>query len=328
MSYKKVLITKADGSYCESYKRVLIQNSNPIQFLDPTKFRTLTLSGVSFVANNGVITASGTATGPIYFAVQTLKMDVFVGHKMLLTGCPSGGSAQKYYLYDSGDDAHSVDVGSGATYPITVNRSTYIYIYIAKGYVATNLQFKPQFYDITATFGVGNEPTTLAVFKTKFPNEIYPYNPSYCASPKSALITPTINLFDESKIIKKTQHDGYWTSSSGIEGAAGHFYKMTVEPNAIYTVLCGAYAPGEGTDALLFSIQVGNSFYDYTQRLVVGLISTSRNGWNTRRYTFQAPDGVTEVTFSCFANSVFFRNFIVIKGNVPIETSYVPYNYI
>lgn len=451
-----------------SYKKVLIQNSNPIQFLDPTKFRTLTVSGVSFVSSNGVITANGTASAVIYFAVQAIKIDVFAGHKMLLAGCPSGGSAQKYELYDSGDNAHSIDVGGGAIYPVTVGRSTYIYIYIAKGYVATNLQFKPQFYDLTATFGAGNEPTTLAAFRSKFSNEVYPYNPSYCTSykkaliantknlfnpataniidhttyftptgsstthfykmgveagatytvtfdlytvgggadglalgiqtgdhygdgtrlavnlrgeesavefyphtvkftapanitevtfsglqgnqyrnfqiekgntatsyvpygylneTKSALITPTINLFDESKIINKIQHDGYWTSSSDISGTSGHFYKMTVEPNTTYTVLCGGYVPNTGSDALFYSVQVGNSFYDYTKRLTVLGIGNSNKGWLWRRGAFIVPDGVTEVTFSCFPWAQ-FRDFMVVKGSVPVTTTYVPYNYI
>lgn len=328
MSYKKVLITSTTpSSYCESYKRVLIQNSNPIQFLDPTKFRTLTVSGVSFVSSNGVITANGTASAAIYFAVQAIKMDVFAGHKMLLAGCPSGGSAQKYELYDSGDNAHSIDVGGGAIYPVTVDRSTYIYIYIAKGYVATNLQFKPRFYDLTAMFGAGNEPATVSAFREKFPNDIYPYNPSYCSSPQSALITPTINLFDESKIINKIQHDGYWTSSSDISGTSGHFYKMTVEPNTTYTVLCGGYVPNTGSDALFYSVQVGNSFYDYTKRLTVLGIGNSNKGWLWRRGAFIVPDGVTEVTFSCFPWAQ-FRDFMVVKGSVPVTTTYVPYNYI
>lgn len=332
MSYKKVLITSTTpSSYCESYKRVLIQNSNPIQFLDPTKFRTLTVSGVSFVSSNGVITANGTASAAIYFAVQAIKMDVFAGHKMLLAGCPSGGSAQKYELYDSGDNAHSIDVGGGAIYPVTVDRSTYIYIYIAKGYVATNLQFKPRFYDLTAMFGAGNEPATVSAFREKFPNDIYPYNPSYCSSPQSALITPTINLFDESKIIKKIQHDGYWTSSADISGTTGHFYVMTVEPNTTYTVISGCYNSTAGNNNLLYSVQVGNSFYDYTTRLVIGLVASSNKGWNRRLYTFTVPADVTEVTFSAFTATQ-FREFMVIKGKIHLATAikqpYVPYNYI
>lgn len=320
MSYKKVLITKADGSYCESYKRALIQNSNPIQFLDPTKFQTLTLSGVSFVSSNGVITANGTATRPIYFAVQTLKMDVFVGHKMLLTGGPSGGSAQKYYLYDSGDNAHSVDAGSGAIYPITVNRSTYIYIYIAKGYVATNLQFKPQFYDITATFGVGNEPTTLAVFKTKFPNEIYPYNPSYCASPKSALITPTKNLFNPASA-NIVDHTTYFNPAVTY---TGHFYKMAVEAGATYSVSYDLYNKG-GADGLGLSVQTGNYYTDGTRLLTQLIGSGSVKEFYQHTGKFTVPTGITEVTFSGLSSNQ-YRNFQIEKGTT--ATSYVPYNYI
>lgn len=326
MSYKKVLITKADGSYCESYKRALIASNNPIQLFNSSlNPGNTTRAGITMTNNgDGTFTFNGTATGNAIFVFNSNP--TAVGHKILMIGAPTNGTFELNYSgADHGDGAYVIGEGHLS--------SMALIIYKDKIPQANNLVFKPQAIDMTAIFGKGNEPKNLAEAKTKFTQHfstetVYPYNPSYCTSPKSALITPTINLFDESKIIKKTQHDGYWTSSADINGATGHFYKMTVEPNTTYTVLCGAYAPGLGDNALLFSVQVGNSFYDYTQRLVTGLIAKSRNGWSTRRYTFQVPDGVTEVTFSCFANSVFFRDFMVIKGSVPIETSYVPYNYI
>lgn len=327
MSYKKVLITGSDGSYCTSYKRALIANTNPIQLLNPKIFRNVTHNGITSVAKDGIITLNGTAIEILYLAVQIPGLYVTAGHKMLITGCPAGGTVSTYYLYDTDDYRNGRDFGDGKIYTIDKDRSTYIYIYIGKGQTVTNLQFKPQFYDLTAMFGAGNEPTTVAEFREKFPNDIYPQNLSYCSSPQSALITPTINLFDESKIINKTQHDGYWTSSADIYGTTGHFYKMTVEPNTTYTVLCGGYVPNTGSDALFYSVQVGNSFYDYTKRLTVLVIGNSNKGWLWRRGAFIVPDGVTEVTFSCFPWAQ-FRDFMVVKGSVPVTTTYVPYNYI
>lgn len=320
MSYKKVLITSTNPSYCESYKRVLIQNSNPIQFLDPAKFQTLTVSGVSFVSSNGVITANGTATGPVYFAVQASKLNMFANHKMLLVGCPSGGDRSKYFIFDHSDDARGLDFGSGAIYPITSDRSTYIYIYIAKGYVATNLQFKPRFYDLTATFGVGNEPTTVTAFRAKFPDEVYPYNPSYCASPKSALITPTKNLFNPASA-NIVDHTTYFNPAVS---HTGHFYKMTVEAGATYSVSYDLYNKG-GADGLGLSVQTGNYYTDGTQLLrhLIGKESVKEFYRHTGKFT--VPAGITEVTFSGLASNQ-YRYFQIEKGAT--VTSYVPYNYI
>ena len=341
MSYKKVLIT-SNNSYCESYKRALIQSSNPIQFLDPTKFRTLTLSGVSFVSSNGIITANGTATGPIYFAVQTLKMDVFVGHKMLLTGCPSGGSAQKYYLYDSGDDAHSVDVGGGAIYPITVNRSTYIYIYIAKGYVATNLQFKPQFYDLTATFGAGNEPTTLAAFRAKFPNKVYPYNPSYCESYKKALISFSnpIQLTDPTKFRTTKMNGISFTASGGVITANG-----TAANEAWFNTMPETQFPLQvGHKMLLIGCPSGGSVQRYLMRLAdsnddmgSGKIFSANNNILTLRIYIKTGYTATNLQFK---PQLFDLTQMFGEGNEPTTVAefrakfpneiypYVPYNYI
>ena len=322
MSYKKVLITSTTpSSYCESYKRVLIQSSNPIQFLDPTKFQTLTVSGVSFVSNNGVITANGTATGPVYFAVQSSKLNVFANHKMLLVGCPPGGDRSKYFIFDHGDDARGLDFGNGAIYPVTVDRSTYIYIYIAKGYVATNLQFKPRFYDLTATFGVGNEPTTLGAFRAKFPNEVYPYNPSYCSSPQSALITPTKNLFNPASA-NIVDHTTYFTPAGG---AGTHFYKMAVEPGETYSVSYDLYTNGALPNGLALGVQTGDHYGDGT-RLTVNLRGKeSAIEFYPHTAKFTVPADITQVTFSGLGDNQ-YRNFQIEKGTT--VTSYVPYNYI
>lgn len=321
MSYKKVLITSINpSSYCESYKRVLIQSSNPIQFLDPTKFQTLTVSGVSFVSSNGVITANGTATANVWFAVQTLKMDVLASHKMLITGCPSGGSWDGYCLYDSGDSTHGVEFGSGKIYTINESRSTYIYIFIKKGYTVTNLQFKPRFYDLTATFGVGNEPTTVAAFRAKFPNEVYPYNPSYCFSPQSALITPTKNLFNPASA-NIIDHTTYFNPAVT---HTGHFYKMAVEAGATYSVSYDLYYR-TSSNALALSVQTGNYYKDGTQLLIHLTGKESMIEFYRHTGKFKVPDGITEVTFSALADCQ-YRNFQIEKGTT--TTSYVPYNYI
>ena len=36
--------------------------------------------------------------------------------------------------------------------------------------------YMPQVIDLTATFGAGNEPTTVEEFNEIYPDEYYPYN--------------------------------------------------------------------------------------------------------------------------------------------------------
>ena len=50
-------------------------------------------------------------------------------------------------------------------------------IIIEKGTICDNLIFKPQLFDLTEIYGAGNEPTTVAEFREKFPNELYDYKP-------------------------------------------------------------------------------------------------------------------------------------------------------
>ena len=317
MSYKKVLITKADGSYCESYKRALISSSNPIQLTDPTKFVTRTMLGVSFVASNGIITANGTATNDVWFNIMPeTQFPLQIGHKMLLVGCPSGGSVQSYLmrLTNSNDD-----MGNGKIF--SANNSVLILrIYIKSGYTATNLQFKPQLFDLTQMFGEGNEPKTVAEFRAKFPNEVYPYNPSYCFSPQSALITPTKNLFNPTSA-NIIDHTTYFNPAVT---HTGHFYKMAVEAGATYSVSYDIHNGG-GADGLGLSIQTGNYYTDGTRLLIhlIGKESVKEFYQHTGKFT--VPAGITEVTFSGLSSNQ-YRNFQIEKGIT--ATSYVPYNYI
>lgn len=94
-------------------------------------------NGVNYTVNNdGSITVSGTsATGDSYFK---LSGGVNIGD-CKLTGCPSGGGAQRYMIYVTTPD--KADTGSGNTY--TGNSgSVYIIVRTAMGTVS-NLVFKP-----------------------------------------------------------------------------------------------------------------------------------------------------------------------------------------
>lgn len=157
------------------------------QMLDKSKLQaTTTTNGVTFTNNgDGTITINGTASSSsnCYLILYSVKFGV-VGHKYMSCGCPSGGSNDKYRIVntiaksgvytdgfsDRGNGAISKALGEGETIYSDIN--------IANGYIANNLTFKPQLFDLTQMFGAGNEPATPAEFWQKVPEKLYGYNPN------------------------------------------------------------------------------------------------------------------------------------------------------
>ena len=154
--------------------------SNVCQLIEATT-ATTTINGVTFTNNgDGTITANGTATANSTFNL-IYKADLFtiIGHKYLLIGCPEGGNILSTYFlrYDSDGGTVGYDVGNGVIFTKTAEKIAYVNIRVYAGYTANNLIFKPQLFDLTEMYGAGNEPTTVAEFKEKFPDDLYPYSP-------------------------------------------------------------------------------------------------------------------------------------------------------
>ena len=180
--------------------KTLKKVSNYCQLLDKSKFpATRTTNGITFTNNgDGTITVNGTATGG---AQYQLVMRPFIpckdNHKYLVKGSPSGGGYNLYRITTtvSEDDKYIAgfsDSGSGNISNALLGSYTInIAIDIYKGTTVSNLVFKPQLFDLTEMYGVGNEPTTVEEFKADFPNDLYDYKP-YCFVPsyKNCLIHP------------------------------------------------------------------------------------------------------------------------------------------
>ncbi len=155
--------------------------SNVCQLLDKSKYpATQTINGVTFTNNgDGTITANGTATTEANFRLSSFR--TLAAHKYLLIGSPANGSGATYYLGGN----YTRDSGAGFI-ANGGNASNYVCC-VAEGYTANNLIFKPQFFDLTEMFCIGNEPTSVAEFKEKFPDDLYPYSP-YCWAKIKSLI--------------------------------------------------------------------------------------------------------------------------------------------
>ena len=130
-----------------------------------------TVNGITLSKDSdGWISVSGTATADVTLQLVG-ALSVAVGHKMLIFGCPSGGTYNTYNISTSGYSEY----GNGLIVENTSN-VRYVWIRIANGYTANALLFKPQLFDLTAMFGAGNEPTTVEEFRALFPNDFYSYN--------------------------------------------------------------------------------------------------------------------------------------------------------
>lgn len=159
--------------------------SDVCQLLDKSKYpATQTVNGVTFTNNgDGTISVNGTANDLInLFIISGVAVSE---HKYCILGCPSGGGGGTFFSNTSWGN----DYGSGGIYTYegqTRDNANY-YIFIQKDYTANNLIFKPQLFNLTEMFGAGNEPTTVAEFKEKFPADLYPYSP-YCWAKIKSLI--------------------------------------------------------------------------------------------------------------------------------------------
>lgn len=138
--------------------------------------QSTTINDVTITDNgDGSFTFNGTASAQVTFNVGTRK-PFPIGHKELVLGCPAGGSAYGSYRLKDGYGT-AADIGSG----IIETRASYTpyaiaQVVIANGYTCNNLVFTPQLFDLTAMFGAGNEPTTVAEFTALYPEKYYPYD--------------------------------------------------------------------------------------------------------------------------------------------------------
>lgn len=179
--------------------------------LDKSKFAaTGTLNGVTFHNNgDGSYTLNGTSTDYIYFNFYKLDKKLRAGVR------PGVILSAGYYGEDCWYD---------------INNDLVFYL-IGPGETVNNRIIRPQIFDLTEMYGAGNEPTTVAQFREKFPNELYDYKPySIIPSYKRNLTCKTKNLFD----INSVSNINNWVTSTSATHPYG-YYTFYLKPNTTYT---------------------------------------------------------------------------------------------
>lgn len=230
--------------------------------LNPT-LQTTTQNGVTCTNNgDGTYTVNGTATGIAVFVVYYNFADVYGSASSLkMVGCPSGGSAQKYFLrsYRKGGNPEILDeYGSGISIGSFKESESNIAIIVKSGATVNNLIFKPMLTtDTTATYA-DFEPYTGGI-----PSP----NPDYPQEIKS-VVNPTV------KVCGKNLWDNFKTLSSGNVEQKNGTYIATTD-----TMQVDVTPSSNGSRPLLLK---ANNTYTFSLKTTV---STSGNRYVCLRYT-------------------------------------------
>lgn len=191
-SYKSKIYVASLGQFVTSYKNKIFTGRSVLwnQLFNQANVAETTINNVKWTnPNNGTIRAEGVASAESLLDITAAVSSIDVAHKVLVKGCPYGGSASTYFIgvYGSNNTLVGIDTGAG----IIVNYGTgfQIKLGIDNGLASYNPVFRPQVYDLTLMFGEGSEPSSLAEFQSYFGNATYAYEtgitqPLMCISHK------------------------------------------------------------------------------------------------------------------------------------------------
>ena len=328
--------------------KTLKKVSDVCQLLDKRRYSaTKTVNGVTFTNNgDGTFTVNGTATAMIDYrgVSNNAKINVVVGHKYLMRGCPAGGSKN---TYDMRLPFLGLDYGNGVIAKLTDSGDAYyVQIIVRAGIVCDNLVFKPQLFDLTEMYGAGNEPTTVEQFRQDFPDEIYDYKP-YCfvksyktllkatdnkiiTSYKKSLVCKTKNLFDISKVketdtLKIIGNSIYsYKYPAATEEATTLSIFKSLKPDTNYTM--SAFCPnflGNGTNEIILAFNNNTTIHVF-DNYAIGFAQ------KTFSLTQEQIDNIIRIYFYGSPESnggpTIWNNIQLELGNT--ATEYVPYGHL
>lgn len=291
--------------------------------------QTTTQNGVTCINNgDGTYTLNGTATDIAIFVVYYNFADVYGSASSLkMVGCPSGGSAQKYFLrsYRKGGNPEILDeYGSGISIGSFKEAESNIAILVKSGVTVNNLIFKPMLTtDTTATYA-DFEPYTGGI-----PSP----NPDYPQEIKS-VVNPTVKVCGKNLL----NYDA-WSQTNCANG------KAVYENNGV-TITALSNDAFTNFDMLEFPttaripVNVGETItISWDEPLnkegrvyVFGNASTSNmtyvNNSSSKQLKYTIPSGVTFITFQFgvgnAGDTISYRNIQIELGSTP--TAYEPYH--
>ncbi len=133
------------GDYNEGTQKYDIDFVTSGKNLLNNEANTFSFKGVTFTINKDKsILLSGTATETIYWNDGKLSANLYNDKIYTLSGCPSGGGLNKYYMYLYNESFSLNDTGNGVTNMSKVTKKVVFGIAILSGVNVNGLVFKPQ----------------------------------------------------------------------------------------------------------------------------------------------------------------------------------------
>lgn len=194
---------------------------------------TQTTNGVTRTFNaDGSVSLVGTATASFNTDVGFDLPASTSGHKIYLTA-PSGCTSSTYHWYHNGTSGRRQATG------IYTNTWTGAWRFRIIDGAEINVTFYPQWIDLTAMFGSGNEPSTVEEFQQMFPAEWYPYNEGTLLSAGvTEVVSQTTNLVNPADI-EQGSIDGSGANANS-DNVCRTAY-IDVKPNTTYELWCSGY---------------------------------------------------------------------------------------
>lgn len=350
-------------NYLQSNKR-MIKVSDVCQLYAKNIWQEYTdLYGVSIKNNNdGSITLNGTAT-ETFFYTNILDYEIKPNHVYFYFDAYN--EEPSWSTYVGGCEGKIIDAGgaSGANYAIynlkregTIAKArpdlpknllnTFCMCY--KGFTLNNVTIKPQLFDLTEMFGAGHEPATVAEFRQRFPNELYPYSPQcWLTSYKSAVVCKTKNLFDINSAVKvsgasffskngnqitvSTNGTYHYISANvlldtSLVGKTVTFsaYAKTSDKNTAYLRIQWMTPNGLASTSLIESNNVSGQAYQKVS--LTGVVPVQPDDEHNMLCLSFYSDGPNTTTLPSQLYTVVYTDIQVEQGST--ATSYVPYQHL
>lgn len=190
-----------------------------VQLLDKTKYSaTQTIDGVTFTNNgDGTITYNGvTSVGANYTLQSGLK--VVSGHKYLSHVGENTNDKISVLLYANEDPYDTFDnrfpnADGGISTALKNSNELYYQPKPLSNISFSNFILKPQFFDLTAMYGFGKEPTTVEQFKKDYPQFFDEKLDGIWNVRTSGISTTGKNLFDINNVTDNNGGSSYSVSN-------------------------------------------------------------------------------------------------------------------
>lgn len=304
--------------------------------------------GVTYTNNgDGSWTLNGTCTTSanydILYHANSSKLSIIKDHVYLVLDNRTGKinnignstvqilNAQQTFIIGTSDNQ---EIGyQFRTSSITT--MCYVRIRIEQGVTYNNVKLIPQLFDLTAMYGAGNEPKTLADFRKDFPESYYPYSPIQTKNlfdirKYTGLIDNRLNNMSASYFVKNLTQNSLIVKMGGY-GSLACLKEPIILPAGTYTFSCDCdYDAINNSSGVRLGIykknEAGNRLVEFkvtAWKFLHRLVLTFTLEEETAVYLELQGDGTSKLYNNL--NNVFF-NIQLEKGSV--ATDYVPHDYI